>query len=380
MFKNIIRTYNIFCNIVNFILESYSNSKRWIVEEVKNGGYSLEDPLLKKRKSFFIISKIVFSVILVISFTLPCSSPLGATPLSEKKAEKDRLIKEIYRIHEDLDETVEQYNFYQDELSKVESKIMSLEKRKSILNFRLISLKKELEAALKEIYKHGQANFVYIVSSPDTVNDIIDRMKFFSIAGDKHTQLIMKVKEIRDDIVNVEQEEEKQKKIILGLISELNLAKEQVEEKIREKERLLAKVKQDIQILEREMYKPVTNFVSPSDYTGMVSLALTQQGKPYVWGGSGPNSFDCSGFVYWVFRQFGTYLPRTVRGQYNAGSPVSKSDLRSGDLVFFKNFSHVGIYIGNGNFVHAPHTGTKVRVESLSIPYRVKNYCGACHI
>ncbi|GAH29911.1 unnamed protein product, partial [marine sediment metagenome] len=59
---------------------------------------------------------------------------------------------------------------------------------------------------------------------------------------------------------------------------------------------------------------------------------------------------------------------------------VSKSDLRPGDLVFFKNFSHVGIYIGNGNFVHAPHTGTRVRVESLSNPYRLKNYCGACRI
>ncbi len=347
---------------------------------MKNGGYLLEDPLLRKRRSFFIISKIVFSVILVISFTLSYSSPLSATPLSEKRAEKDRLIKEIYRIHEDLDETVEKYNFYTDELNKVESKIIFLEKRKSRLNFELVSLKTELEAALEEIYKYGQMNFVYVVSSPDTVNDLMDRIKLFSIAGDKHAQLIMKVEEIRNEIINIEQEAEKQKKIILGLMSELNLIREQVEEKIGEKERLLAKVKQDIQILEREMYTPVINFISPSDYSGVVSLALAQQRKPYVWGASGPNSFDCSGLVYWVFRQFGTYLPRTVRGQYNAGASVSKSDLRPGDLVFFKNFSHVGIYIGNGNFVHAPHTGTRVRVESLSNPYRVKKYCGACRI
>lgn len=347
---------------------------------MKNGGYLLDDPLLRKRRSFVIISKIVFSVILVISFTLSYSLPLSAAPLSEKKAEKDRLIEEIYRIHEDLDETVEKYNFYQDELNKVESKIIFLEKRKSRLNFELNSLKTELEEALEEIYKYGQVNFVYIVSSPDTINDLMDRMKLFSIAGEKHAQLIMKVEEIRNEIINIEQEAEKQKKIILGLISELNLIKEQVEEKIREMEGLLAKVKQDIQILEREMYAPVINFISPSDYTGVVSLALAQQGKPYAWGASGPNSFDCSGLVYWVFRKFGSYLPRTVRGQYNAGTPVSKSDLRPGDLVFFRNFTHVGIYIGNGNFVHAPHTGTRVRVESLSRPYRVKNYCGACSI
>lgn len=340
----------------------------------------MDSSLVEEKQRFLSMSRIIISIILVIFFTLSNLTPLSAIPLSEKKAQEERLINEIYNIHEELDEVVEKYNFYRDELNKVNSKIIFLEKQKKELNFELNLLKDELNIALREIYKYGQLNIIQILSFTYSINDLLERVKFFSIAGDNHAQLIIKFEKVSNEITVVEQDTEKHKKILLGLLSELKLIKDSIEEKIREKERLLANVKQDIEILERIMYAPVTNFISPADYGGIVSLALSKQGKPYVWGASGPNSFDCSGFVYWVFKQFGTYLPRAVRGQYKSGISISKSDLQQGDLVFFKNFTHVGIYIGNGNFVHAPHNGTVVRVESLSRPYRIRNYCGACRI
>jgi cell wall-associated NlpC family hydrolase len=106
---------------------------------------------------------------------------------------------------------------------------------------------------------------------------------------------------------------------------------------------------------------------APSGHGDQVaSLALAEQGKPYVWAASGPNSFDCSGLVMYVFAKIGIQLPHSSYSQAGMGSPVAFSDLQPGDLVFFNGNSHVGIYIGGGQFVHAPHTGDVVRVASLA--------------
>ena len=93
----------------------------------------------------------------------------------------------------------------------------------------------------------------------------------------------------------------------------------------------------------------------------VASLALAEHGKPYVWAAAGPNAFDCSGLVMYVFAQIGISLPHSSYAQVGMGSPVDLADLQPGDLVFFNGDSHVGIYIGGGNMVHAPHTGDVVR-------------------
>lgn len=98
-----------------------------------------------------------------------------------------------------------------------------------------------------------------------------------------------------------------------------------------------------------------------------VQIAMSKIGKPYRYGASGPNAFDCSGLVQWTYRQLGVSLPRTSRAMAGVGRPVSKSDLRPGDLVFFyKPISHVAIYIGNGKIVHASTSGSPVKVSSLA--------------
>jgi cell wall-associated NlpC family hydrolase len=89
-------------------------------------------------------------------------------------------------------------------------------------------------------------------------------------------------------------------------------------------------------------------------------------GVPYHWGGSSPSGFDCSGLVSYVFAQIGVSLPHSSYAQFNMGSPVSIGQLQPGDLVFFSGASHVGIYIGGGSFIHAPHTGDVVKISSLS--------------
>ncbi len=101
--------------------------------------------------------------------------------------------------------------------------------------------------------------------------------------------------------------------------------------------------------------------------TNALSSAMSKLGKPYVYGATGPNAFDCSGLVGWAYKQVGVALPRTSAAQSRVGKPVSKSDLRPGDLVFFYSpVSHVAMYIGNGKVVHASTSGQPVKVSDLN--------------
>lgn len=121
----------------------------------------------------------------------------------------------------------------------------------------------------------------------------------------------------------------------------------------------------------------------PTSYSSdnVITYAETFMGVSYVWGGTSPSGFDCSGFVQYVYSHFGITLPRTSEEQYGVGSAVDKSNLQPGDLVFFNwgedgipGPGHVGMYIGGGQMIDAPHTGASVHVSDLSYH---PNYVGA---
>lgn len=113
----------------------------------------------------------------------------------------------------------------------------------------------------------------------------------------------------------------------------------------------------------------------------IVDMAQKFINVPYTWGGSSPGGFDCSGFTYYIFAKHGLALPRMADGQFEVGKRVAKSDLLPGDLVFFETYetgpSHVGIYMGNGQFIHASSGAGRVTVTSMSKPYYVERYLGA---
>ena len=135
--------------------------------------------------------------------------------------------------------------------------------------------------------------------------------------------------------------------------------------------------------VQRPVEKPAS---PPASNSGKVSavlnLAYSKLGSPYEWGASGPNTFDCSGFTSYVFRNAaGVSIPRTSGSQYGVGTSVSKSNLMPGDLVFFSSsggrITHVGIYVGGGNMIHSPQTGDVVKVSSINSAYYTRTYVGA---
>ena len=99
--------------------------------------------------------------------------------------------------------------------------------------------------------------------------------------------------------------------------------------------------------------------------TRAVWLAAAERGKPYRWAAAGPNAFDCSGLVQYVYRRLGVNLPRTTYAQYADTVHISRSQMQPGDLIFVDGLTHVGIYAGYGFMWHAPHTGARVQLSLI---------------
>jgi cell wall-associated NlpC family hydrolase len=118
---------------------------------------------------------------------------------------------------------------------------------------------------------------------------------------------------------------------------------------------------------------------------GLAGAGLKLLGAPYVWGGSSPSGFDCSGYIWYVARQVGKSISRGMLGEYNSGPHPARDELKPGDLVFFQNtysagLSHNGIYIGNNQFVHAADEAAGVTISSLGTAYWSSHWFGATRL
>ncbi len=125
---------------------------------------------------------------------------------------------------------------------------------------------------------------------------------------------------------------------------------------------------------------PSSRAAAPQD-EALVATALSFRGTPYRNGGSDPTGFDCSGFTQWVFAQYGIALPREVEQQFRVGEEIKEDELKPGDLVFFhtesRGASHVGIFVADDQFVHAPSSRGVVRVEYINSTYWGRRFVGA---
>jgi len=132
-------------------------------------------------------------------------------------------------------------------------------------------------------------------------------------------------------------------------------------------------------------YAAAYGYVDPASIPARaVALARSRIGAPYVWGAAGPDAFDCSGLVFWVYSQLGVQVPRTAQPQFEWALPIEPSQLQPGDLVFWQGtyptsdqVSHVGMYTGNGMVVMATDTGDFVREVALSNPYWTAHFAAA---
>ncbi|MBU3160985.1 C40 family peptidase [Clostridium frigoris] len=243
---------------------------------------------------------------------------------------------------------------------------------------------------MRAMYMNGSSSFIDVILDSKGIDDLITRVEHIkmivkfdnNIINDlKTNEAEIKLKKVALDAENikllslrVDNKKKlatltKQKKDQSVLVAQLNAEENQYNAQI---------VTDKAGIAKQVALEKVTNKAIFSS-NPVLAYASDFLGTPYLWGGTSPAGFDCSGFTQYVFEHFGVSLPRVSQDQQNVGTLVSRANLKPGDLVFFGTPSHhVGIYVGNGNMINAPHTGAVIRVQTLNSDFtygrRVKNF------
>jgi cell wall-associated NlpC family hydrolase len=324
-------------------------------------------------------------------------------PIESKEAEAQSVLAQIRELDADLGLVIDSFNAAQVELDEIKAAQKLNEKRLKIARSNLSSAQGSLQARLIELYQNGSPDLVEIILGSSSLDEILDGIETASRVSSQDAQILGEVRAFRDEIERREAELEKARSRQEQVVAERAARRQEIEAALAQRQQLLASIKDQIAELkaaERERQRRLEaqararlaaqsaepapgpspeapTGAPPSQYGGVVGVAMQYLGIPYLWGGSSPSTgFDCSGFVMYVFSRVGVSLPRVVSAQYTVGVPVSRSELQAGDIVFFNSLGHNGIYIGGGQFIHSPHTGDVVKISSLS-GYYTDNWVGA---
>ena len=332
---------------------------------------------------------------------LPLAGPAVPQSIESKETEAQAVMAQIQELDSNLELVVDAYNNAQVELDAIKAEQKVNAKRLDVAKSNLGAARGTLEARLVELYKNGSPDLVEILLGSSSLDEILDGIDTASRVSEQDAQILDEVRKFRTEIKARESALAKARKKQEEVVAARAAHQAEIESALAQRQQLLSSIKDQIAELEaaeRERQAridaaaqarvnaapaPATTD-SPtgapsSQYGGVVGIAMQYLGTPYVWGGSSPSGFDCSGFTMYVFSRVGVSIPRTVSTQYGAGVAVSRSELQPGDLVFFNGLGHVGIYVGGNQFIHSPHTGDVVKISAMT-GYYDSGYVGARRI
>ncbi len=316
--------------------------------------------------------------------------PVFSSPrLAERRARLQEVKSELEAIDDRLSEAVEDYNYARYRLIKVQQTLGRVRKALLVTKRRLVQREEVWAKRVRAIYKQGPFSELNFILKANTFEEFLK--------GGRYARLIVKsdanlVKEIRNLKVKNERQLlalNRAKREQIKSLKKIAQKKAYIQKQLVSRQKLYRSIKAEIKEIEaaeaarqaalrrrylvrlnrtRTLVRTTYSYRGESR-TSLVSIALAQLGKPYRWGAAGPDAFDCSGLVVYCYAQLGIFVPHSSRALYDMGRPVSLIELQPGDLVFFARrgrVHHVGIYIGGGNFVHAPHSGDVVKITPLS--------------
>ena len=334
--------------------------------------------------------------------------------MSSKQAEAQSVLADIHRLDVQVEQAAEAYNLANDKLAAIKRDLRDNEQALGVARGNLKRGQKTLARRLVSLYTSDSSNSTLeVLLGSKNLDDMLNRLDAVSRVSSQDTHVLSEVRKFRTAVKLREAQLKKAHRAQRELVAEKARQRASIESQLVERQRLLSSIKSQIAQIQaaertRELQAAAAararlanrqNTVSdetvvgaaattaegvsvapPSQYGGVVGVAMQFLGVPYVWGGSSPGGFDCSGFVMYVYSQVGVSLPHNAAAQFGSGVPISRDQLAPGDLVFFDGLGHVGLYIGGGQFVHAPHTGDVVKVSSLSDSWYAASYVGARRI
>jgi cell wall-associated NlpC family hydrolase len=337
-------------------------------------------------------------VIGVVALCAAASANADPGSVAAKQAQAQQVLGQIQQIDESLGAAVEQYNLANVRLQKIEGDLRENRKQLALARANLKISQKSLAKRLVRAYTSTEDNSTLAVLLGSTsFEDLLTRVETVNSTSSQDANIVRQVtasraaiQRNRTQLRNALSEQQR-------IVTQKAAQRQHIESQLAARRQLLSSIRGEIQRIktaeaaqqrqlaaaaQSRLAGATTQTVSgvgvgastpegstiapPNVHGGAVGVAMRYLGVPYVWGGSTPRGFDCSGLVMYAFAAIGISLPHSSYAQFNMGTPVSISQLQAGDLVFFSGASHVGIYIGGGQFIHAPHTGDVVKISSLS--------------
>ncbi|MDT0428119.1 MULTISPECIES: C40 family peptidase [Streptomyces] len=288
---------------------------------------------------------------------------------------------EVDRLYHDAEVATEKYNGAKEEAAASEKSLDALRDEAARRTERLNTARNALGSFATAQYRTGGIDPAVRLALSSDPDQYLERAAFEDRAGDRQAGALNGVRRQVSEIAQLRARAENELEALTSRRAELRKQKDTVRTKLADAQRLLA----TLTAAQRADYEhaaddahggsaradrgvPRGATAAPNARAAQaVAFAYGALGKPYVWGATGPDSFDCSGLTQAAWRAAGVSLPRTTYSQINAGNRVSRSELAPGDLVFFySGISHVGMYIGGGQMIHAPRPGAPVRVAPIS--------------
>ncbi|MFF4385944.1 MULTISPECIES: C40 family peptidase [unclassified Streptomyces] len=297
---------------------------------------------------------------------------------------------EVDRLYEEAEAATEQYNGAKERADEAERALTGLREETARKTDQLNTARSALGTLAASQYRSGSLGTAVQLALASDPQEYLSQAAFISRAGDRNAAGITTVRRRLDEVGKLREQAAGRLADLRSRQDELAGHKAEIEEKLTAAKNLLARLTAE----ERAAYEAQSpggpaaapaapaapapskggTLPPPSDGSRAaraVAFAYGAIGKPYVWGATGPGSFDCSGLTQAAWRSAGVSLPRTTYTQINAGRRVSRDQLAPGDLVFFySGVTHVGLYVGNGQMVHAPRPGSTVRLAPIdSMPW-----------
>jgi cell wall-associated NlpC family hydrolase len=334
--------------------------------------------------------------------------------ISGKQAEAQRVLAQIHEIDLAVERAAEAWNAANIELDRIEAEQRHNRRLLKLARANFGRAETALEARLITIYTSGETPgaTLEVLLGATSLEDLLTRLETVDRVGEQDASILRQVRTFRGEMQRRKAKLAKAQARQRNVVAERAAHKASVEAQLVARQRLLASIRSEIARLQAEerarqarlqaqlrarlaaqrsapsapAASPVSAPVSaddaippapPSRHGGVVGIAMQYLGVPYRWGGASPSGFDCSGFTMFVYAQVGVSLPHNAAAQYGTGSPVSRSDLQPGDLVFFNGLGHVGIYAGGGQMIHSPHTGDVVKVSNITSGWYASTYVGA---
>jgi cell wall-associated NlpC family hydrolase len=328
----------------------------------------------------------------IVGLLVLASGATADPTVDSKRAEARAAMDQIEQMDIKLEKVIQQYDYQSMKLDRTKAQLDRTKAALEVARRSLNRARHTLALRVIDVYQEQSSDAnstVAILFQATSIQDMIDRVEAAQRISDHDAQVVGQVKDLRNrtaaQAARLQKIETRQQALVNSIASQ----KSTIQSQIAERKAYVKKVRNEIaslvaaqerqrRLLNQQARARVSTWESnpPPPSPGPVSsssvgaavvqAAMTRLGAPYVWGAAGPTSFDCSGLVVWSFAQVGMSLPHSSYSQMAGGVLVGYNQLEPGDLVFFYGGGHVGIYVGGGQFIHAPHTGTVVQINTLA--------------